>query len=187
MKILRRFTFSLFIFAFNGCEAVEPTIVEPTIVEPTIQDDLKNIITTIEPRLDVDENGYYHLTLDRNRWQTIHRVSGHLNFEDGSPAELIRVGWSSDLYWVLGDTLGYIVHQGLTDDLIYVSYDTTYITGFNGMEVPTSNQVSYSNAEGEVNNMIAPVQIMAGDTMTLYWSYYDNVGFNEGSIKIVLE
>ncbi|SVD60898.1 uncharacterized protein METZ01_LOCUS413752 [marine metagenome] len=187
MKILRRFTFSLFIFAFNGCEAVEPTIVEPTIVEPTIQNDMNHIIMTIEPRLDMDENGYYHLTLDRTHWQTIHRVSGHLNFEDGSSAELIKISWASDLYWVLGDTLGYIVHEGLTDDLIYVSYDTTYITGFDGMEVPTSNQASYSNAEGEVNNMIAPVQIMEGDTMNLFWSYYDNVELQEGYIKIVLE
>ncbi len=100
---------------------------------------------------------------------------------------MIKVSWVSDLYWVLGDTLGYIVHEGLTDDLVYVSYDTTYITGFDGMEVLLSNKVSYSNADGEINNMIAPVQIMEGDTMTLYWSYYDSVEFNEGSIKIVLE
>ena len=182
MKILRRFAFSLFIFIVNGSEAVEPTI-----VEPTIQNDMNHIIMTIEPRLDMDENGYYHLTLDRTHWQTIHRVSGHLNFEDGSSAELIKISWASDLYWVLGDTLGYIVHEGLTDDLVYVSYDTTYITGFDGMEVLLSNKVSYSNADSEINNMIAPVQIMEGDTMTLYWSYYDSVEFNEGSIKIVLE
>jgi len=56
------------------------------------------------------------------------------------------------------------------------------------MEVPTSNQASYSNADGEVNNMIAPVQIMAGDTMTLYWGFFGNdYKSNEGSIGIVLE
>jgi len=178
MKILRRFTFSLFIFAFIGCEAVEPSS----------EDDTNNIIMTIEPRLDVDENGYYHLMIDRNNWQTIHRVSGHLNYENGSSAELIKVVWSSNLYWYLGDTLGYIVHEGLTDDLIYVSYDTTYITGFSGMEVPTSNQASYSNAEGEVNNMIAPIRSMIGDTMTLFWRFSGNdYMYNEGSIGIVLE
>ena len=178
MKILRRFTFSLFIFAFIGCEAVEPSS----------EDDTNNIIMTIEPRLDVDENGYYHLMIDRNNWQTIHRVSGHLNYENGSSAELIKVIWSSNLFWYLGDTLGYIVHEGLTDDLIYVSYDTTYITGFNGLEVPTSNQTSYSNAEGEVNNMIAPVRSMIGDTMTVFWRFSGNdYLYNEGSIEIVLE
>ena len=111
-----------------------------------------------------------------------------MNYENGSSAELIKVVWSSNLYWYLGDTLGYIVHEGLTDDLIYVSYDTSYITGFNGMEVPTSNQASYSNAEGEVNNMIAPVRSMIGDTMTVFWRFSGNdYLYNEGSIEIVLE
>ena len=38
--------------------------------------------------------------------------------------------WESNLYWELGDTLGYYIHRDLTDDLEYVSYDTTYVTGF---------------------------------------------------------
>lgn len=177
MNNLQQLILCVCIFAVNGCDAIDPNT----------QSDVENkIIMTIEPRLNMDENGYYHLTLDRNDWQTIHRISGHLNYDDGLPAELIKVYWSSNLYWYLNDTLGYIDHEGLTDDLVYVSYDTTYITGFNGMEVPTSNQASYSNAEGEVNNMIAPVKIMEGDTMRLAWSYYDNE-LNEGLIRIVLE
>lgn len=156
-----------------------------SIVEPE-NTSSQNINMTIDPRLDLDGNGYYHLTLDRTRWQTLHRISGNMQYEDGSPVKLVRVAWSSDLYWVLGDTVGYIVHRGLTNDLIYVSFDTTYITGFGGMEVPTSNQVSYSNADGEVSNMIAPVQIMEGDTMTLYWMYYTGA-IQKDSIKIVLD
>jgi hypothetical protein len=179
MKHLKPLILSAGIFTANGCDAIEPI---------NQNDSEQKIIMTIEPRLDVDENGYYHLTLDRVHWQTIHRVSGHLNYSDGSPAELVKVSWASDLYWILGDTLGYIVHEGLTDDLIYVSYDTTYITGFYGMEVPTSNQASYSNADGEVNNMIAPVQIMVGDTMILSWQYFDNeYDLIEGNIGIVLD
>ena len=179
MKHIWTLILSVCIFAANGCDAIDPNN----------QSESENkIIMTIEPRLDVDENGYYHLMINRNNWQTIHRVSGHLNYENGSSAELIKVVWSSNLYWYLGDTLGYIVHEGLTDDLIYVSYDTTYITGFNGLEVPTSNQTSYSNAEGEVNNMIAPVRSMIGDTMTLFWGFSGNdYMYNEGSIGIVLE
>ena len=30
----------------------------------------------IDARLPVDNNGNYHLTLERNNWQTLHRVSG---------------------------------------------------------------------------------------------------------------
>ncbi len=77
------------------------------------------------------------------------------------------------MYWYLGDTLGYVVKRGLTDNLVYVSYDTVYVTGFNGMEVPTSNQTSYSNSNGELNNMIAPIQTMVGDTMKLTANWHD--------------
>ncbi|MBC8213018.1 MAG: hypothetical protein H8E71_00020 [Candidatus Marinimicrobia bacterium] len=178
MKYLQQLTLCVCVFTVGACDAINPNT----------QESADKIIMTIEPSLDVDENGYYHLTLDRAKWQTIHRISGHLNYENGSPAELIKVSWASDLYWVLGDTLGYIVHEGLTDDLVYVSYDTTYITGFDGMEVPTSNQASYSNTEGEVNNMIAPVQIMVGDTMILRLEYFDNaLSSNTGEIEIVLD
>jgi hypothetical protein len=42
---------------------------------------------------------------------------------------------------------------------------------------------SYSNSDGEINNMIAPVRSMIGDTLTLS-SYYDD-GWK--SFKIVLD
>ena len=93
---------------------------------------------------------------------------------DGQGIENFWVEWESNLYWYLGDTLGYFVHRGLTNNLVYVSYDTTYITGFNGMEVPTSNMISYSNSSGEINNMIAPVRSMIGDTLLLRATWYDN-------------
>tara|TARA_R110002020_G_scaffold337455_1_gene552931 strand:- start:936 stop:1136 length:201 start_codon:yes stop_codon:yes gene_type:complete len=56
---------------------------------------------------------------------------------------------------------------------VYVSYDTTYLTQFDGMEVATSNMISYSNSKGEINNMIAPVRSMVGDTMKLTARWYD--------------
>ena len=90
--------------------------------------------------LPYDGNGYYHMTLLGGAWQTLHRISGYIVEMEGADTMAVfgsYVGWSSSHYWILGDTLGYIVNRGLTDDLIYVSYDTTYITGFDGMEVPT--------------------------------------------------
>ena len=51
-------------------------------------------------------------------------------------------------------------------------YDTVYITQYNGFTVPTTNQVSYSNGYGEINNMIAPVQTMKGDTMYLTATFF---------------
>ena len=136
----------------------------------------------VDVRLPVDTNGYYHLTIDRNKWQTLHRVSGTVS-SDGYAVESFWVEWESNLYWYLGDTLGYIVNRYLNNSGIYVSVDTSYIIGFNGMEVPTSNSISYSNSSGEINNMIAPVRSMVGDTMRLRYSYYNGMD----SIMIVLE
>ena len=136
----------------------------------------------IDARLPVDAYGYYHLTLERNNWQTVHRVSGHVS-SDGYAVENFWVEWDSNLLWYLGDTLGYIVNQYLNDSGVYVSVDTSYIVGFDGMEVPTSNSISYSNSSGEINNMIAPVRSMVGDTMRLRYSYFNGMD----SILIVLE
>ena len=118
--------------------------------DDSVDDEISPLLFTNDPRLDQDSNGYYHLTIDTISWQTIHRLSGTVT-RDGQPVDLIKFYWESNLYWILGDTLGYIVHQGLTDDYVYVSYDTTYITGFTGFEVPTINSASYSNSDGEVN------------------------------------
>ena len=124
-----------------------------------------------DARLPIDENGYYHLEMDRNNFQTIHRINGKISDQFG-PREFEVVNWESDLYWVLGDTLGYIVKSGYTDDLVYVAYDTVYVTGFEGELVRTTNWTSYSNSKGEINNMIAPVKTMIGDTLNV-GAYYD--------------
>ena len=133
-----------------------------------------------------DNKGYFHITLDRNRWQTIYRVRG-IVYRDDIPVELVRFDWESNLYWIIGDTLGYVVKRGLTDQLQYVSYDTVYITQYNGFTVPTSNTASYSNAKGEVSNMIAPVNNMVGDTLILTWEFFAEDKLHDGKIEFVLE
>ena len=128
---------------------------------------------SFDMRLNKDDNGYYHLIMDRNNWQTLHRVSGSVQ-NTQYRMENFWVEWESNLYWYLGDTLGYIVNRNFDDNGMYVSIDTSYITGFNGMEVPTINCCSYSNSDGEVNTMIAPVQTMVGDTMTIRMYFWNN-------------
>ena len=123
-------------------------------------------------RLTEDGRGYHHLTLDKNNWQTLHRVSGLIR-DEGFGVENFWVEWESNLYWYIGDTLGYVVRRNFNDEGMYVSYDTTYLTQFSGMEVATSNMISYSNSNGEINNMIAPVRSMVGDTMRLTARWYD--------------
>ena len=88
----------------------------------------------------------------------------------------------------LGYTLGYIVNRTFNSDGVYVSVDTSYVTGFNGMEVATINCCSYSNSDGEVNTMIAPVQTMIGDTMTIRMYFWNNdYELVEEFIHIVLD
>ena len=145
------------------------------------------IVFNLEPRLDQDNNGYYHLELNSSTFQTLHRLSGHI-YGDGQPLDLVRFNWESSHYWILGDTLGYIVNRGLTDQMVYVSIDTSYIIGFEGFEVPTINCCSYSNSEGEVNTMFAPVWTMRYDTVLVSVGYLNyNYNFISQSIEIVLD
>ena len=136
-----------------------------------------------------DNNDYFHLTIDRNNWQTLYRVRGIVKKND-APEPFMKFYWESNLFWELGDTLGYYIHRGLTDDLEYVSYDTTYVTGFEGTLVPTSNTTSVSGEDGDVSNMIAPVKSMIGDTLTLSWYFFDWITGDyggDGEMSFVLE
>jgi len=133
--------------------------------------------------LEVDDNEYYHLTIDTTKWQTLHRFSGsveYLSDRDELSAEGVRFEWESSHYWYLGDTLGYVIKRGLTNELEYVNYDTIYVTNFSGMEVPTINPASYSNGNGEFNQMFAPVKTMKGDTVTVTVSRQDYYGEWQG-------
>jgi hypothetical protein len=138
----------------------------------------------IDPGLDADQNGYFHLELLRNTWQTTHRISGFVTF-DGDPVENVRIEWSASHFWKLNDTLGFYIEYGYTNQLEYVTLDTTYIIGFDNFIVPTINCCSYSNAEGEINTMIAPVRTMIGDTMSVSIQYSDEEPI--GEIFIILD
>ena len=159
---------SLVIFGCDGENSLSPEATEYKVA--------------VDVRLPVDANGYYHLTIDRSKWQTLHRVSGTVS-SDGYAVENFWVEWESDLYWYLGDTLGYIINRNFNDNGLYVSVDTSYIVGFNGIEVPASNMISYSNRYGEINNMIAPVRSMIGDTLVLTANWYNS----DKSYGIVLD
>ena len=173
--MIKRVTLLLFILlVFWGCEEAE-------------QQNTDIIIFIPNARLPIDGNGYYHMTLLEGSWQTLHRISGWMADQDTIAVFGAYVGWSSSHYWILGDTLGYIVNRGLTDDLIYVSYDTTYITGFDGMEVPTVNSSSRSNQEGEVNTMFAPVLSMRGDTVDVFAKWILNNEWETHIFEIVLD
>ena len=142
----------------------------------------------IDARLPQDANGYYHLQISDD-WQTLHRISGQVSPVEAS-YDLTKMHWESSHYWYIGDTLGYIIHyNNLTNDTYwYMTEDTTYITWFDGFEVPTINSASYSTEDGEINTMFAPVRNMKGDTVTVIGQANFADGYiSEKTIKIVLE
>ena len=140
--------------------------------EPT--EESSRIEFVLDARMTVDGNGYYHLTLDTTKWQTPHRLSGHV-YRDGESVNVLKFGWSSSHYWIVGDEFGYFIsNTGLNDHGTYVGYDTNYVDWFSGHEVPIINGSSYSRMDGEVNTMIAPVKTMRGDTATIFYGWYDD-------------
>ena len=128
----------------------------------------------LESNLTEDSNGFYHLEIDTSVWQTLHRISGGV-YRNGESVDVIKFGWYSSHHWIIGDeSADVIANYGLTDDLTYFGFDTTYITWFTGWEVPIVNGASYSNSDGEVITMMAPTKTMVGDTAAIQYSFYDD-------------
>ena len=178
-----------FFFIFNCCSDSSFTLGIVDTMENPQSEVVNQVFYFLQnPRLNIDDNGYYLLRIDATNWQTLHRISGSvIDSSTNSPVVNCRVEWSSSHYWTLGDTLGYWIRKGLNNDLEWVDYDTSYVVGFDGQQVPTINPASYSNVDGEVNTMIAPVQSMVGDTMTIWYSWGGwYTSWKTDSIKIIL-
>ncbi len=168
-KIVGVITLSIFSF-FIGCE----------------DNSLEPITFELNSGLFKDSNGYYHMNLDTNSVQTLHRLSGRV-LRNGEPVNVIKFAWASNMYWIINDDFGYVIQNTGSEELWYVGYDTTHITWFSGWEVPIVNGSSYSREDGEVNTMLAPVRSMRGDTATIYYGYHDNWTYEDtfGEFKII--
>jgi len=144
-------------------------------IEPTLE---------LDARLPVDTNGYYHLSLNPTKNQTIHRISGTIQ----NITEPTKVSWESNLYWWLlqGAIVAEITKTYIntfTGELTYVNLPP--LVNWKDALVPTINSSSYVGENGEVNTVIAPIYRMKNDTLIV------TAQINEWevtqSIKIVLE
>ena len=125
--------------------------------------------------LPIDANGFYHLKLIPNANQQPYRVTGRILVNGKEPYPNEKVSFESNLYWWLrrGDTTATITQA-------YVNYFTGQFTivklppliANKDELVPTTNASSYSGTAGEINNVIAPIREMIGDTMVLKASHY---------------
>jgi len=138
----------------------------------------------LDARLPVDENGYYHLSLNPTTNQTIHRVSGTVE----NITEPTKVSWESNLFWWLlqGEVVAEITKtyiNSFTGELTYVNLPP--LINWKDALVPTINSSSYVGENGEVNTVIAPIYRMKNDTLIV------TAQINEWevtqSLKIVLE
>ena len=135
-----------------------------------------------EPNLEKLDDDTYILDIDESRWQALHKLDIYIE-ADNRPVSYASISWHSNLFWVVGDTLGYITSIN-EDQGRYVSNDTSYIVDFDGSQVPTSNYRLLTGSDGKTSNMIAPVRIMKGDYM--YFKYDAWItGYMEGREKTI--
>ena len=145
MKILDYFVLVLLIgtmLVITSCTPDDELLVR---VSPTLE---------IDGNLPMDTNGYYHLELNQDTNQTIHRVSGTVGYTEYWD-EPLKVSWNSNLTWE-----------------------------YQGDDVSTSNQSSYV-VDGNVHNVIAPINTMVGDTLILTGTIREHLVSD--TINIVLE
>ena len=110
---------------------------------------------------------YYEMILDRDKNQTIQRISGRL-LRNGIPVEdkssgnqPKKVEFSSNLYWWLleGETVANITYTYLnllTGELVYVNLPP--LVNWRDVLVPTVNESGYTDSQtGVFNTVIAPI------------------------------
>jgi len=92
IDFLLRFAVVFYSLMFIGLVGCSP---DDDIIEPITP------IMELDARLPMDTNGYYHLELNDESNQTIHRVSGQVLYIT-SPT---KIGWESNLYWTFENNL----------------------------------------------------------------------------------
>lgn len=157
-----RFTILITLISFTSCETDS--------IYPT-----DNYALEIDSRLDTTINGIAKLKLNStsNSIQTIHRITGKLQNNGAEPNTPQLVNWESSHRWVLNDTAYVFTRRTINYLGEWVTVDTIYVTGFSNRTVPTINPTSYSGTNGEINTVIAPIDAMKGDILTVRARYKD--------------
>ena len=109
-------------------------IVMVLVVSCTKEEDIiSSVVPTLEldGRLPLDDNGYYHLTLNPTTNQTIHRISGKVL----NTTEPTKVSWWSNLPWELNgevvptiNSSSYVSDSGEINTVIAPIYRMRYDT-----------------------------------------------------------
>lgn len=182
---------SIITFVLTFAVIIGPTISGCSSTDPW--EEPEDYALTLDGRLTKDSAGLYHLTLLRDKFQTVHRIAGTLLDSAGAPPyQEQRVTFESSHTWSFlpGDTVITIYRRNVDMNGQWVVVDTAVFIAPSEMIVPTVNAASYTDTKGEFSTMIGPVLSMLGDTMTVMatwsstWYTTDTV---RASIRVVLE
>ena len=121
------------------------------------------------------------IDVNNGTWQSLEVVDGWMS-SNTSDVTNTRVEWQSDMYWDIARSDRYFKRDCRTCDTGTWYYtDNSADDGFydfNSM-VPVTNHISLVGSDWEFHNVIAPVAIMEGDAMILWWtvgtSYIDSM------------
>ncbi len=172
------------------------TLIGCSVTEPELPVSVYDM--TIDPRLEQNDDGYYLMEVVNNETQTIHRITGYV-YENGEPLEYQRIVWESSHFWLVGDSLGFIVRRDHcpaqnssgTQCVFVVNgtavRDTIWIDFLNGQEVATINGVSISRFDGEINTIFAPIFRMRGDTVEISATALFPTGDVKQMIQVILQ
>jgi len=190
MYTLRKTSYTLITILFFSCTEIDIITDNGDGITIEFIDGLNDDPTY---QLSKDSNGFYNLTLDRSKNQTIQRITGKL-LRNGFPLEdqwsgsqPKMVNWESNLFWWLleGETVAQITKTYLnefTGEIVYVNLPP--LVNWKDILVPTINESSYSDSEtGIVNTVIAPIREMVGDTMKIKLMYTHSITQKEEGSK----
>tara|TARA_Y100001958_G_C21224799_1_gene550192 strand:- start:611 stop:1225 length:615 start_codon:yes stop_codon:yes gene_type:complete len=128
-------------------------------------------------------NGYPTLTINDGVWQNIHMIDFRVLL-DGNPSSYSSFQFESNLFWFMGDTSSYGKKSCLDCEMELIGDHRENLHD----PVPTSNYSSLTDSDGYTRNAIAPVKIMKGDTLKLWWDVWvtGSMEGREGTITILL-
>lgn len=128
-----------------------------------------NVEMDIDTKLPKDSNGYPYFTLYSQNTQNIHTISGSIRLGGEIPDNpRQKVEWETSHYWVLkeGESIG-TIYRRTWRGLGWQIVDSIKVTNLRQARVPIINPVCYNSVDGSINNVIAPMWDMKGDTVTL--------------------
>lgn len=173
------------------CCAVAFLLVACSTTEPWVEPD--NYLLVLDSRLKQDTDGFYLLPLQRDRYQTVHRITGALLDTEGKPPyQEQKIHWESSHVWFFspGDTVITIYRRNVDANGRWVVVDTAFFLAPSEMIVPTVNPTSYTSSKGELNTMIGPVLDMLGDTMSIsamWTSQWYNTDTIRSTVRFILK